>query len=310
MYDVIIIGGGPAGLSCGIYAGRAGMKTLIIENMFSGGQMSTTNEVENYPGTETVVSGAELAYRMEQQARACGVSFLNTNVMEVRTDGAVKQVVTNGETLETKTVVLALGTTARKLGLADETRLTGKGVSYCATCDGAFFRGKDVAVIGGGDTALEDAIFLSKLCRKVYLVHRREAFRGAEILQERVRQTENIELCRPMTVGKILGEERVSGLVLRHTGTAAEHRLAVDGIFIAAGSEPAKVPLQGKVRLSQDGYIVTDEKMQTDVPGVYAAGDIREKQLRQIITAASDGAVAGTNAALYVRMQTKNNGEG
>lgn len=305
MYDVIIVGGGPAGLSCSIYASRAGMKTLIVEKMFSGGQMSTTNEVENYPGTETVVSGAELAYRMEQQARACGVSFLNAEVLEVRTDGAVKQVVTPDETLETQTLVLALGTTARKLGLADEARLTGKGISYCATCDGAFFRGKNVAVIGGGDTALEDAVFLSRLCRKVYLVHRRETFRGAEILQERVRQTENIELCCPMVAEKILGEECVSGLVLRHTETAEEQRLAVDGIFIAAGSEPGKVPLQGKIRLSQDGYIVTDEKMQTDVPGVYAAGDIREKQLRQIVTAASDGAVAGTNAALYVRMQTR-----
>lgn len=279
------------------------MKTLIVEKMFSGGQMSTTNEVENYPGTETAVSGAELAYRMEQQARICGVSFISAEVMEVRTNGEVKQVVTAHEMLEAKTLVLALGTTARKLGLADERRLTGKGVSYCATCDGAFFRGKDVAVIGGGDTALEDAIFLSRLCRKVYLVHRRERFRGAEILQERVRQTENIELCCPMTAEKILGEEKVNGLVLRHAETVAERRLEVDGIFIAAGSEPGNALVKGKVRLSQDGYIVTDENMQTDIPGVYAAGDIREKQLRQIITAASDGAIAGTNAAMYVRMQ-------
>ncbi|MCI9627217.1 MAG: thioredoxin-disulfide reductase [Clostridia bacterium] len=299
MYDVVIIGGGPAGMSCGLYAGRAGMKTMIVEKMFSGGQMSTTNEVENYPGVENVISGAELAYKFENQARKFGVEFLNADVTGVQLEGAVKKIVTSQETLETKTVVFAMGTVARKLGLEDEARLTGKGVSYCATCDGAFFRGKDVAVIGGGDTALEDAIFLSRFCSKVYLVHRRNEFRGAKVLQDQVLQTENIEICYQMVAEKILGENRVEGVVLRQAENMAQRQLTVQGIFVAVGSDPSSQLVQEVLELSKGGYILTDDTMQTSIPGVYAAGDIREKQLRQIITAASDGAIAGFNAALY-----------
>ena len=299
MYDVVIIGGGPAGMSCGLYAGRAGMKTMIVEKMFSGGQMSTTNEVENYPGVENVISGAELAYKFENQARKFGVEFLNADVTGVQLEGAVKKIVTSQETLETKTVVFAMGTVARKLGLEDEARLTGKGVSYCATCDGAFFRGKDVAVIGGGDTALEDAIFLSRFCSKVYLVHRRNEFRGAKVLQDQVLQTENIEICYQMVAEKILGENRVEGVVLRQAENMAQRQLTVQGIFVAVGSDPSSQLVQEVLELSKGGYILTDDTMQTSIPGVYAAGDIREKQLRQIITAASDGAIAGFNVALY-----------
>lgn len=303
MYDVVIIGGGPAGMSCGLYAGRAGMKTMIIERMFSGGQMSTTNEVENYPGVENVISGAELAYKFENQARKFGVEFLNADVTGVRLEGQVKKIVTGQETLETRTVVFAMGTVARKLGLEDEARLTGKGVSYCATCDGAFFRGKEVAVIGGGDTALEDALFLSRFCQKVYLVHRRNEFRGAKVLQDQVLQTENIEICYQMVAEKILGEDSVEGVVLRQVESEKQRELAVQGIFVAVGSDPSSQLVQEVLELSKGGYILTDDTMQTSLPGVYAAGDIREKQLRQIITAASDGAIAGFNAALYVGMQ-------
>lgn len=303
MYDVVIIGGGPAGMSCGLYAGRAGMKTMIIERMFSGGQMSTTNEVENYPGVENVISGAELAYKFENQARKFGVEFLNADVTGVQLEGQVKKIVTGQETLETRTVVFAMGTVARKLGLEDEARLTGKGVSYCATCDGAFFRGKEVAVIGGGDTALEDALFLSRFCQKVYLVHRRNEFRGAKVLQDQVLQTENIEICYQMVAEKILGEDSVEGVVLRQVESEKQRELAVQGIFVAVGSDPSSQLVQEVLELSKGGYILTDDTMQTSLPGVYAAGDIREKQLRQIITAASDGAIAGFNAALYVGMQ-------
>lgn len=303
MYDVVIIGGGPAGMSCGLYAARAGMKTMIVEKMFSGGQMSTTNEVENYPGVENVISGAELAYKFEGQARKFGVEFLNADVTGVQLEGRVKKIVTSQETLETKTVVFAMGAVARKLGLEDEARLTGKGVSYCATCDGAFFRGKDVAVVGGGDTALEDALFLSRICKKVYLVHRRNEFRGAKVLQDQVMQTENIEICYQMVTEQILGENNVEGLILRHVEEAAQRQIAVDGVFVAVGSTPSSQLVQEVLELSPGGYIPTDDTMQTAIPGVYAAGDIREKQLRQIITAASDGAIAGFNAALYVGMQ-------
>ncbi len=309
MYDVVIIGGGPAGMSCGLYASRAGMKTIVVEKMFSGGQMSTTNEVENYPGVENVISGAELAYKFEGQARKFGVEFLNTDVSGVQLDGPVKKIVTGQETLETKTVVFAMGTVARKLGLEDEGRLTGKGVSYCATCDGAFFRGKDVAVIGGGDTALEDALFLSRICNKVYLVHRRNEFRGTKVLQDQVLQTENIEVCYQMVTEKILGDNTVNGLILRHVGDATQRQLDVNGVFVAVGSDPSNQLVQELLDLSPEGYILTDDTMQTSVPGVYAAGDIREKQLRQIITAASDGAIAGFNAALYVNTQSQESEE-
>lgn len=303
MYDVVIIGGGPAGMSCGLYAARAGMKTMIVEKMFSGGQMSTTNEVENYPGVENVISGAELAYKFEGQARKFGVEFLNADVTGVQLEGKVKKIITSQETLETKTVVFAMGTVARKLGLENEARLTGKGVSYCATCDGAFFRGKDVAVVGGGDTALEDALFLSRICKKVYLVHRRNEFRGAKVLQDQVLQAENIEICYQMVTEQILGENNVEGLILQHVDSAVQRQIAVDGVFVAVGSTPSSQMVQDVLELSAGGYIPTDDTMQTAIPGVYAAGDIREKQLRQIITAASDGAIAGFNAALYVGMQ-------
>lgn len=303
MYDVVIIGGGPAGMSCGLYAGRAGMKTMIVEKMFSGGQMSTTNEVENYPGVENVISGAELAYKFEGQARKFGVEFLNADVTGVQLEGRVKKIITSQETLETKTVVFAMGAVARKLGLENEARLTGKGVSYCATCDGAFFRGKDVAVVGGGDTALEDALFLSRICKKVYLVHRRNEFRGAKVLQDQVMQMENIEICYQMVAEQILGENHVEGLILRHVEEETQRQIAVDGVFVAVGSTPSSQLVQEVLELSPGGYILTDDTMQTAIPGVYAAGDIREKQLRQIITAASDGAIAGFNAALYVGTQ-------
>ncbi len=303
MYDVVIIGGGPAGMSCGLYAGRAGMRTMIIEKLFSGGQMSTTSEVENYPGLENVISGAELAYQFERQARKFGVEFFNADVTGVQLEGDCKKIVTSQETIETKTVVFAMGTVARKLGLEDEARLTGKGVSYCATCDGAFFRGKEVAVIGGGDTALEDALFLSRICSKVYLVHRRDAFRGAKVLQDQVMQTESIEICYQMVADKIIGQDSVEGLVVRHVTEQFKRELPVQGIFVAVGSDPSNQLVQEALQLSDRGYIVTDERMCTNIPGVFAAGDIREKQLRQIITAASDGAIAGFNAALYVNTQ-------
>ncbi len=303
MYDVVIIGGGPAGMSCGLYAGRAGMRTMIIEKLFSGGQMSTTSEVENYPGLENVISGAELAYQFERQARKFGVEFFNADVTGVQLEGDCKKIVTSQETIETRTVVFAMGTVARKLGLEDEARLAGKGVSYCATCDGAFFRGKEVAVIGGGDTALEDALFLSRICSKVYLVHRRDTFRGAKVLQDQVMQTESIEICYQMVADKIIGQDSVEGLVVRHVTEQSKRELPVQGIFVAVGSDPSNQLVQEALQLSDRGYIVTDERMCTNIPGVFAAGDIREKQLRQIITAASDGAIAGFNAALYVNTQ-------
>lgn len=300
MYDLIIVGGGPAGLSAAIYAGRARLSALVIEEQpMSGGQIINTYEVDNYPGIPGI-SGFDLAQKLQQHAREAGVEFGTGRVLGMEVSGAVKSVRLEKEELQAAAVILAAGAAYRKLGVPGEAELTGKGVSYCATCDGAFFRGRTVAVAGGGDVALEDAIFLARGCEKVYLIHRRDELRGAKHLQERVKETENIEIRYDTTIEAVRGEDKVSGIDLKRKGMDTVEHLQVSGVFVAVGMEPRKEIVPCEVEQDENGYVVAGEDCHTNIEGVYAAGDIRTKQLRQVITAAADGANAVVSAERYL----------
>ena len=290
MYDIIIIGSGPAGLSAAIYAQRACLDTIVIEkNGISGGQVLNTWEVDNYPGFPGV-TGFELSRQFREHANKLGARVVQDEVVQVELSGNVKKVVCEEETYEARCVILASGAHHRTLEVPGEEELRGAGVSYCATCDGAFFRGRTVAVVGGGDAALEDAIFLARMCEKVYIVHRRDKLRGAKRLQERLQALENIEFVWNSETAAIEGNGQVEALRLRQTQTGEERRLDVDGVFIAVGIAPESELYAGQLELDEQGYIRADESGQTSVPGVFAAGDVRTKALRQILTAASDGA--------------------
>lgn len=300
MYDIIIIGGGAAGLTAGLYGGRAGLKTLIIEKMFAGGQAATTYEVDNYPGFHETISGAELAMKMENHAKKFGAEIVMADVIDIDVDSQIKTVKTSKETYQAKTIILALGANPRELGLDKEKKFRGAGVSYCATCDGAFYRDRIAAVVGGGDTAVEDAIFLSRFCTKVYLIHRRDQLRAVKVLQDAAFKNDKIEFVWDSTVEEILGEEVVEGIRVKNVKTNEEKELKVDGVFVAVGVVPNTDLVKGKVNLTNRGYIVTDDTMQTNKQGVFAAGDCREKILRQVVTAAADGATAVYAAERYI----------
>ncbi len=301
MYDIIIIGSGPAGLSAAIYAQRACLDTIVIEkNGISGGQVLNTWEVDNYPGFPGV-TGFELSRQFREHANKLGARVVQDEVVQVELSGNVKKVVCEEETYEARCVILASGAHHRTLEVPGEEELRGAGVSYCATCDGAFFRGRTVAVVGGGDAALEDAIFLARMCEKVYIVHRRDKLRGAKRLQERLQALENIEFVWNSETVAIEGNAQVEALRLRQTNTGEEKRLAVDGVFIAVGIAPESELYAGQLELDEQGYIRADESGQTSVPGVFAAGDVRTKALRQILTAASDGANCVASAERYLQ---------
>lgn len=301
MYDIIIIGSGPAGLSAAIYAQRACLDTIVIEkNGISGGQVLNTWEVDNYPGFPGV-TGFELSRQFREHANKLGARVVQDEVVQVELSGNVKKVVCEEETYEARCVILASGAHHRTLEVPGEEELRGAGVSYCATCDGAFFRGRTVAVVGGGDAALEDAIFLARMCEKVYIVHRRDKLRGAKRLQERLQALENIEFVWNSETAAIEGNGQVEALRLRQTKTGEEKRLDVDGVFIAVGIAPESELYAGQLELDEQGYIRADESGQTSVPGVFAAGDVRTKALRQILTAASDGANCVTSAERYLQ---------
>lgn len=301
MYDIIIIGSGPAGLSAAIYAQRACLDTIVIEkNGISGGQVLNTWEVDNYPGFPGV-TGFELSRQFREHANKLGARVVQDEVVQVELSGNVKKVVCEEETYEARCVILASGAHHRTLEVPGEEELRGAGVSYCATCDGAFFRGRTVAVVGGGDAALEDAIFLARMCEKVYIVHRRDKLRGAKRLQERLQVLENIEFVWNSETGAIEGNGQVEALRLRQTQTGEERRLDVDGVFIAVGIAPESELYAGQLELDEQGYIRADESGQTSVPGVFAAGDVRTKALRQILTAASDGANCVASAERYLQ---------
>ena len=301
MYDIIIIGSGPAGLSAAIYAQRACLDTIVIEKTgISGGQVLNTWEVDNYPGFPGV-TGFELSRQFREHANKLGARVVQDEVVQVELSGNVKKVVCEEETYEARCVILASGAHHRTLEVPGEEELRGAGVSYCATCDGAFFRGRTVAVVGGGDAALEDAIFLARMCEKVYIVHRRDKLRGAKRLQERLQALENIEFVWNSETAAIEGNGQVEALRLRQTKTGEEKRLDVDGVFIAVGIAPESELYAGQLELDEQGYIRADESGQTSVPGVFAAGDVRTKALRQILTAASDGANCVASAERYLQ---------
>ena len=300
MKDTIIIGSGPAGLAAAIYGERARLDVLTIEKQpMSGGQILNTYEVDNYPGLPGL-GGFDLGTRFREHADRLGAKIVTETISSVDFSGDVKKIVTDKDSYEAKTVIIATGANHRKLGVTGEDTLCGMGVSYCATCDGAFFRGRDVVVVGGGDVALEDALFLARGCRKVYLVHRRDAFRGAKILQEKVFATENIEVIWDTEVTAINGKTAVENVTLYNKKKDEKTECAVSGVFIAVGIAPNTELFQGQVEMDEAGYIKAGEDCATSVPGVFAAGDVRTKQLRQVITAASDGANAITSVEHFL----------
>lgn len=296
-YDVIIIGSGPAGLSAAIYSARGGMKTLVLTGVNAGGQVTQTDAIENYAGIPAV-DGYTLYSTMLSQAESFGAEVRYETVNEISVEGKEKAVRTDGGDYTAKAVVVATGARHRKLGLENEDALVGKGVSYCATCDGGFFRGKDVAVVGGGDTALTEALYLARLCNKVYIVHRRKEYRAAKVLAERLRVTENIEEVLDSVAYGLEGSP-VEALEVADVHGGGVRKLKVSGVFVAIGTVPASDIVKDKLE-TENGYIVTDSAMRTSVEGVFAAGDVRVSPLRQVITACADGAIAATQAAEYV----------
>lgn len=304
-YDLIIIGAGPAGLSAGLYAGRARLKTVIVERGQTGGQIATTSEIENYPGGLSEPgkpeSGQELTDRMARQAEGFGIERLYANVTAVDLEGPVKRVHTRDVTLEAPAVIIATGTHPRLLGVPGEKEFTGRGVSYCATCDGAFFRDLEVFVVGGGNAAVEEALFLTRFARRVTIIHRRNELRADKAIQERAFKNEKIHIMWNSVVTELSGEHVLSSITVRDTKTGEERIIKADekdgifGVFMFVGLNPNTELFKDKIA-TENGYVLTDDEMRTNIPGVYAAGDIRKKSLRQVVTACSDGAIAAVQA--------------
>ena len=299
MVDVIILGAGTAGLSAAIYAVRAGLSVLVVEKNYHGGQIVNTPDVENYPGIPRI-SGFEFAENLHQQVKELGVEIVYEDVRGVDLRSAIKTVSTSGHEYQGRTVIIANGATHRHLGCPGEETYSGKGVSYCATCDGAFYRGMDVCVIGGGNTALEDALYLSNNCRKVYLIHRGREFRANRVTVEAVKARTNIEIIMESTVEEILGGELVEKVAVRNNTRYHRTELSVSGVFVAIGLEPKNQLFASALQLDGAGYIVAGEDCKTNIAGVFVAGDTRTKKVRQLVTAAADGAVAATEAAQFL----------
>ena len=304
IYDILIIGGGPAGLAAGLYAARARMGTLLIEKTVCGGQALIADTIENYPGFPDGTKGPDLAGWMTKQAEHFGLKIESAEAVAVEAKRSEKEPFTvklaGGAGLKTLSVIVATGARWNKLGVPGEAQLTGRGVSYCATCDGPLFRGKEVVVVGGGDTALEDALFLTKFANKVTIIHRRDRLRATKILQERARGNKKIELCLNSTAAQIVGNAKVEGVRVKDVLTGKEKVVRADGAFVLIGLAPNSDPVKGVIKLCPKGYVITDEEMRTSVPGIFAAGDVRMKILRQVVTATGDGAIAATSAERYV----------
>ncbi len=301
IYDLIIVGGGPGGLSAGIYAMRAALKTVLIEMTVPGGQITLSDEVENYPGFESI-AGAELSQKFLQHAQSLGLEILSQEVTAIEPGLEYHSVcLGNGARLKTHAVVLGSGGTPRKLGIEGEDENYGKGVSYCAVCDGFFFRNKTVVVVGGGDSATEEALYLAKLAKKVYIAHRRDTFRASMLLQERVKGECKIEVLWNTVLAAIhAGEDGVQAVALQDTQTGDQRELATDGVFIFIGFDPNNQLVPAGIKMNGDGYVVTDDKCETAIPGVFVIGDLREKYAKQIVVAAADGCTAALASAHYV----------
>jgi len=303
-YDVVIIGGGPAGLTAGIYAARARMNVVLIERLACGGQILTADRIENFPGFPEGVAGPELAEHMAGQAKRAG---LETRISEVKEltpaknkDGAFNVKLEGSGSIDARTVIIATGARWAALGIPGEKELAGRGVSYCATCDGPLFRGKEIVIVGGGDTALEDALFLTRFAEKITVVHRRKELRATKILQERAFAEKKIEFCLNAVAAGISGKDRVEAVRVKDVTTGAEKTLSAAGVFILIGITPNSDIAKGIVKLDENGYIITDETMAASAAGIFAAGDVRKKLLRQVVTATAEGAIAAVSARHYI----------
>lgn len=292
VYDVLIIGGGPGGYTAALYAARANLSVVVLEKLTPGGQMGTTDVIDNYPGFPEGIGGFDLAMQMKQGAERFGAVTKLSEVVSVELSGPVKQIRTQDGTYQARTVVLASGANPRELGLPGEQELRGRGVSYCATCDGMFYRGKTVAVVGGGNTAVADVLYLSRLCKKVYLIHRRDELRASKVYLDPLQKAENVEFVWDSEVKELLHGETITGVRVRNKKTGQDQELACDGVFVAVGQVPNTQLFKGQVDLDESGYVLAGETTKTNLPGVFAVGDLRKKPLRQVVTAASDGAVA------------------
>jgi len=299
MYDIIIIGAGPAGLSAAIYGVRAGKSVLVLEADSYGGQIINTPEIENYPAIKHI-SGYDFATNLYEQAMELGAKVQFEKVLEIKSEDHEKKVITDSNQYNAKTIIIATGAKSRTLGLDREKQLIGRGVSYCATCDGGFFKGKEVAINGGGSTALEEALYLSSFCTKVYLIHRRDAFRGEEKLLLQLQEKENVEFVLNSSITELIGNNKLEGIKVRNVKTDATLTIPISGLFIAIGQVPENEIFSNLVNLDNSGYINATEDCKTNLEGIYVAGDTRTKRIRQLTTAASDGAVAALAACEYI----------
>lgn len=300
MYDILIFGAGTAGLTAAIYGVRAGRSVAVLEESVYGGQIVNTLEIENYPGIKKV-SGVDYATELFEQATALGAQVMFDAPVSVEKGDSFTVTTKRGKTLEAKSLILAVGAKNRPLGVAGEEKFTGRGISYCATCDGAFFRGKDVAVVGGGNTAIDDALFLTDYCNKVYLIHRRQGFRAEEAKLALLKEKQNLEFVLDSVVETVEGADAFAGVTVKNKETGETKRIAVDGLFVAVGQVPATAIAKDLVALDDYGYIVAGEDCKTSAEGIFAAGDCRTKQIRQLVTAAADGAIAALAACEYIR---------
>ena len=303
LYDVIIIGGGPGGYTAALYAARAGLDTLVLEKLSAGGPMALTTQVDNYPGFDETVDGFTLGEKMQKAAERFGAKTVIAEVDGVHLQGSEKTIHTNEGIFAAKTVILAMGANPKKLGLPDEKRWTGKGLHYCAACDGMFYKGKTVVVVGGGNSAAADALLLSRICKKVIVVHRREQLRATKVYHQPLMQAKNVEFQWNQTVKAVVSQDesgKMTGVRLEDVQTGEEKEVACDAVFVSVGRAPATQMLETQVVLDENGYIIADESTRTNLPGVFAVGDIRTKALRQIVTAAADGANAAYAVEEYL----------
>ena len=300
IYDMIVVGGGPGGYTAALYAARAGMQVAVVEKLAAGGQMAQTHQVDNYPGFEDGIDGIDLADKMQDQAHRFGAETIYAQVEQLELEAVPKTVHTDQGDYFAKTVVIATGANPRKLGLPMEQEFTGRGVHYCAACDGMFYRGNTVVVVGGGNTAAADALALSRIAKKVYVVHRRDTLRATKLYHKPLLEAKNVEFLWNSAITALEGDGRLSGVVVKDLQNGQERFLEVNGLFVSIGRVPATALVEGQLQLDQAGYIQAGEDTESSLPGVYAVGDVRSKQVRQIVTAVADGAVAAHAAESYL----------
>lgn len=300
IFDMIIIGGGPSGYTAALYAARGGLDVILLEKMAAGGQMALTGDIDNYPGFDEGIDGFTLGMKMQKGAERFGAKTEYAEVVDVDLSGKIKKAVTANKVYLGKTVVISVGANPRELGIKDEKSFIGKGVHYCAHCDGMFYRGKTVVVVGGGNSAASDAIYLSRLAKKVYVVHRRDKLRATKLYHEPLMKAENVEFVWNSTVSEFITDGRITGIKVADVNTWAVREIGCDGVFISIGRKPATDFLKGSITLDENGYVIADESTRTSVSGVFAVGDVRTKALRQVVTAAADGAVAAHYAEEYL----------